>query len=128
MVGRKLLAAVILAALLATNAANAQTVTPQQGEPAASSPLFSFVGNYQVAPDHLLGIDFYAEGGPGSLVYSDYRSGVIRRLAQSGDVFEAGTGFGFTEPAEFKVSFVRDDSGLPTSLVVEGIGKKPARC
>jgi len=84
MVGRKLLATVILAALPATNAANAQTVTPPQGEPAASSLLSSFVGNYEVAPDHVLGIDLYAEGGPVSLVYSDYRSGVIRRLAQSG--------------------------------------------
>jgi pimeloyl-ACP methyl ester carboxylesterase len=125
MVGRKLLATVILAALPATNAANAQTVTPPQGEPAASSLLSSFVGNYEVAPDHVLGIDLYAEGGPVSLVYSDYRSGVIRRLAQSGDVFEAGTGFGFTEPPEFKIRFVRDDGGLPTSLVVEGTEKTP---
>lgn len=108
-------------------------VTPVQSQPVpqaqAEQPpaLAKFAGNYQIAPDHIVGIDLYAEGGPFSLVYSDYRTGVIRRLSESGDTFEAGPGFAVATPVEFTIRFEQDRDGIPTALVIEQAGKAPIR-
>src|SRR4030095_5973513 len=78
--------AVALAGLIVVAPVHSQPL-PQHIEP--PSALSKLVGNYQIAPDHIVGIDLYAEGGPFSLVYSDYRTGVIRRLSQSDDAVQA---------------------------------------
>src|SRR6185503_12100366 len=101
----------MLVLLGAAAPASAQSSTPPQPESSVSPPLSAFVGNYQISRGHIVGIDLYAEGGPFSLVYSDYRSGVIRRLTQTGDVFEAGPGFATAKPTDFTVRFVRDGGG-----------------
>src|SRR4029450_2425563 len=98
---------------------------PQQVE--GPSALAKLVGNYQIAPDHIVGIDLYAEGGPFSLVYSDYRTGVIRRLSQSDDAFEAGHGFALATPVEFTIRFEQDHDGIPSALVIEEAAKTPIR-
>jgi pimeloyl-ACP methyl ester carboxylesterase len=117
-------AVVSMIVVLGAATASAQSPTASQAESSTSSPLSTFVGNYEVSSGHVVGIDLYAEGGPPSLVYSDYRSGVVRRLAQAGDVFEAGPGFATATPTDFKVRFVRGRGELPTALIVEAIGKR----
>jgi len=125
MFGRWTRTLVSMLVLLGTAAAaSAQSSTTPQTESSAPPPLSMFAGNYEISPGHVVGIDLYAEGGPFSLVYSDYRSGAIRRLTQTGDVFEAGPGFATAKPTDFTVRFVRDGGGLPTALVVEAVRKR----
>lgn len=115
---------VALAGLIVAAPVHSQPLPQQLEHPSSLSKL---AGNYQIAPDHIVGVDLYAEGGPFSLVYSDYKTGVIRRLSQSGDAFEAGPGFGVPTPVEFTIRFERDRDGLPTVLVIEQTGKAPIR-
>ena len=98
---------------------------PQQ--PEHQSSLSTLAGNYEIARDHIVGVDLHAEGGPFRLVYSDYRTGVIRRLSQSGDAFEAGPGFAVATPVEFTVRFDQQHDGIPAGLVLEQAGKMPIR-
>jgi len=102
--------------------AEAQIPAPQ-----AESPLSAFVGNYDVAPGHILGIDLYSEGSEPALVYSDYQSGVIRRLTASPGGFSAGPGFGVATPTMFTVQFDSDGTDVAPALVVESVGKPALR-
>src|SRR4029450_2351546 len=108
--------AVALTGLIAVAPVHSQPLPQQVEGPSALSKL---VGNYRIAPDHIVGIDLYLEGGPFSLVYSDYRTGGIRRLSQSNDAFEAGHGFAVATPVEFTIKFEQDRGGISSALVIE---------
>ena len=116
--------AVALTGLIAVAPVHSQPLPQQVEGPSALSKL---VGNYRIAPDHIVGIDLYLEGGPFSLVYSDYRTGVIRRLSQSNDAFEAGHGFAVATPVEFTIRFEQDRDGISSALVIEQAAKTPIR-
>jgi pimeloyl-ACP methyl ester carboxylesterase len=92
----------------------------------AQSQLSSYVGNYQVGPGHIIGIDLFGERGEPGLLYSDYLTGAIRSLSPKGDGFVAGRGFAFTEPVDLTVRFANDGTGIST-LLVGPTGKPPFR-
>ena len=79
----------------------------------------AFVGDYRVAQDHMLGIDLYVteDTGEKTLLFSDYQSGVVRRLFPISDTeFVMGPGFEVHEPAELKVRFIKGAKGTVTGI------------
>src|SRR5262245_6582952 len=90
---------------------------------APAPSLVALTGNYQVAAGHILGIDLFDGAGEPTLLFSDYRSGVVRPLAPSTDGFQAGATTGSATPVAFKVRFEAGSDGIPVSLTVEAGGK-----
>jgi pimeloyl-ACP methyl ester carboxylesterase len=78
-----------------------------------NSFLDSFVGGYALSSDHWLGIDrFITDSGEITLLFSDYSSGVVRRLfAVSDTEFVMGAGFNSASPVELTVRFHKDAKG-----------------
>lgn len=87
---------------------------------AVSAPIY---GNYRVGVDQLIGIDrFVMDNGQDAMLYSDYQSGVVRRLFKVSDnEFEMGPGFAVQSPVELKVRVERDVRGG-----VKGLRLQPA--
>jgi uncharacterized protein len=79
------------------------------------------VGNYRVSDGHLLGVDqFITDNGDTTLLFSDYSSGVVRRLFPlKGGEFVMGPGFNVAAPAELTVRFVRDAQGAITGVSLQ---------
>ena len=90
---------------------------------APATSMVALTGNYQVAPGHILGIDLF----DGGLLFSDYKSGVIRRLAASPGCFQAGPSFGTATPVEFVVRFESGTDAVPIALTIETAGKPPMK-
>lgn len=93
--------------------------------------LDAYRGLYRVSPQQIIGIDsFIADDGTPTLLYSDYRSGVVRRMHRMQDaVFVVGPGFNVASPAEITVAF-REQNGAITSVTLEsadGTGATAAR-
>jgi pimeloyl-ACP methyl ester carboxylesterase len=85
----------------------------------------TYCGTYRVDSDHDLGIDrFVLEGsGESVLLYSDYQSGVVRRLFPvSQDAFVVGPGFDTASPAELSVRVLRDERGEVAGVAVTPVG------
>jgi uncharacterized protein len=84
----------------------------------------AYYGNYRIARDHLLGIDrFITDAGENTLLISDYRSGVVRRLFPvSATQFVMGPGFAVQSPAELAVRFVKDRQGNVTGISLQRTG------
>ncbi len=81
-------------------------------------------GNYQIADHHIIGIDrFVLDDGKTALLFSDYQSGVVRRLfpASSG-AFTMGPGFAVPAPAELTVHFVKNADGSVTGVMLLSSG------
>lgn len=83
-----------------------------------------YYGNYRVAPDHFIGLSRYiTDDGAEVVLYSDYKSGVVRRLfAVSDTEFTMGPGFQTPSPVELRARFVRDASGAVTGVSLEPAG------
>jgi pimeloyl-ACP methyl ester carboxylesterase len=88
--------------------------------PALSASIY---GNYRIGNDQMIGIDrFVTDDGQDAVLYSEYRSGVVRRLFKVADnEFEMGPGFNTQTPAELKIQVERDAKGGVT-----GVQLKPA--
>ena len=96
-----------------------------QGGPAANARIYdAYAGNYRVTPDHMLGIDrFITDLGDTTLLFSDYQSGVVRRLFQVSDTdFVMGPAFGEQSPAELRVRFGKDAQGNVTGIALRPTG------
>ena len=89
------------------------------------SPLSaSIFGNYRVDKDQMIGIDrFVTDGGQEAVLYSEYHSGVVRRLFKVADnEFEMGPGFNTQTPAELKLQVERDAKGAITGIHLQPAG------
>ncbi|MGB0048038.1 MAG: alpha/beta fold hydrolase, partial [Terriglobales bacterium] len=110
---RDLIIIVGAASLLVVGAAAAD-------EPSAKAKVYDgYYGIYRIAQDHMLGIDLYVteDTGEKTLLFSDYQSGVVRRLFPISDTeFVMGPGFEVHEPAELKVRFIKGAKGTVTGI------------
>jgi dienelactone hydrolase len=82
----------------------------------------ALAGNYQLGNGSALGINLFPtdDGKPG-LLYTNYQSGVVRRLfPMGGDVYGAGPGFALPSPVELTIRFIKDERGA-----IQGIGLQP---
>src|SRR5262249_20241669 len=70
-------------------------------------------GNYQLPNGRRVGIDlFRGDDGTLSLLYADYRSGIVRRLfSMDSDRFAMGPGFPVPSPPQRSVRAVRENGG-----------------
>lgn len=80
----------------------------------------SYRGDYRVSADHVIGIDtFVGDDGKKVLLFSDYKSGLVRQLFRmSDDEYEVGSGFALKSPIELKVRFVRGSQEGPVSKLI----------
>src|SRR5688500_17196795 len=87
----------------------------------------SYFGNYRIDEDHLVGIDrFINDAGENALLFSDYESGVVRRLFPVTETdFAMGPASAVREPVELLVRFQRDARGAATGLSLHPTGGKP---
>ncbi|HEU4603131.1 MAG TPA: alpha/beta fold hydrolase [Steroidobacteraceae bacterium] len=92
------IAAAVLSSL--TSVAGGQSSEPSSDE---------YCGNYRLDNDHQIGIDrFIMDGGERVLLFSDYESGVVRRMFSDGaSQFVVGPGFNQGGPAELQLDVVR---------------------
>ena len=79
-----------------------------------------YPGDYRVSAGHVIGIDsFVGDDGKKVLLFSDYKSGLVRRLFRVSDTeYEVGPGFSVRSPAELTVRFVGSQDGDISKLVV----------
>lgn len=81
-----------------------------------------YPGNYRISPGHVIGIDsFVGDDGKRVLLFSDYKSGLVRRLFSVSDTkFEIGPGFAVPSPVELQVRFVLGgQDGRVSKLIVQ---------
>jgi pimeloyl-ACP methyl ester carboxylesterase len=79
-----------------------------------------YYGNYRAARDHWLGIDrFVDDSGETVMLFSDYQSGVVRRLYPSATKFVMGPGFDVKSPTELTVEFRKNGQGEVTGVSLE---------
>ena len=78
----------------------------------------SYYGNYRITANHLLGIDrFITDDGRIAMLFSDYSTGIVRRLfADTNDRFVMGPGFNTATPAELTLTFIKDSRGRVTGV------------
>lgn len=84
----------------------------------ANNPADLYPGIYQVSSDHVIGIDkFVSDDGTQALLFSDYQTGLVRRLfpASAGE-FAVGPGFAVASPVKLKVRFAQDKNGDISAL------------
>jgi pimeloyl-ACP methyl ester carboxylesterase len=88
------------------------------GVPAQGTNDAGYYGNYRVTPQHLLGIDkFITDSGESTLLFSDYQSGIVRRLFPVSETeFVMGPGFDVRTPVELDVRFIKDELGTVTAI------------
>jgi uncharacterized protein len=95
---------------------------PARGQESQQTNTYDrYCGNYRVTQDHILGIDrFVTDSGESSLLFSDYLSGVVRRLfAISETEFSMGPGFDVQVPVELKVRFMKNGQGIVTGIILQ---------
>lgn len=106
---------VAFVAVLALPATAAMASVNPQSRPGLYA---QYYGNYVITPGHLIGIDrFVAPSGKNVVLYSDYRSGIVRRLfpVATGE-FAMGPGFDVASPAKLKLRFVREANGKVSGI------------
>jgi uncharacterized protein len=108
--------AAIACALWVANGATSFAAGTQQAGPSEDSSYDLLVGNYRLPGGGLIGVDqFTGDDGKPSLLYSDYRSGVVRKLFSSDVGFAIGPGFAVPSPVELVIRFIRNDRNQITS-------------
>ena len=106
----------IVCALWVANGTTSFAVGSTQAGPSENSSYELLVGNYRLPNGGLIGIDqFTGDDGKPSLLYSDYRSGVVQRLFPSDVGFAIGPGFALPSPVELAIRFIRNDLNQITS-------------
>ena len=80
----------------------------------------AYRGLYRVAPDHIVGIDaFVNDDGAPTMLFSDYRSGIVRRLFPGRDgEFVMGSSFNEPTPVELTVTFLGNKGDAVTDIVL----------
>jgi pimeloyl-ACP methyl ester carboxylesterase len=84
----------------------------------------AYRGLYRAGPDHIVGIDaFINDDGTPTMLFSDYQSGIVRRLFPGSDgEFVMGPNFNQPAPVELTVTFPRNESDAVASIVLHPIG------
>lgn len=84
----------------------------------------TYRGIYQVNEQHLVGIDrFIMDNGEDAILFSDYASGVVRRLFPVSETeFVMGPEFNTAEPAELRVRISKDEHGKVSGLTLRPTG------
>jgi len=80
----------------------------------------SYFGLYRISDDHLIGIDrFIMDSGESAALFSDYTTGVVRRLFPVSDTELAiGPTFDAAEPAVLRIRFSTDSHGAVTQIAL----------
>lgn len=115
----------LLALALLTFGAFAPTCVPSA--PAEAADMFSaYRGLYQITPDHAVGIAaFIDDSGKPVMLFSDYRSGVVRRIFPvADDEFVMGPNFDGGLPSKLNVRFVKNERGLVSGIALQRPGMK----
>jgi hypothetical protein len=117
--------------ILAQNVLNVGAVRVAEDSVAASlrTDAEKYRGDYRVSADHVIGIDsFVGDDGKKVLLFSDYKSGLVRRLFRVSDAeYEVGPGFAIRSPVELSVRFVLDSKDRDVSrLLIKGAGRGDA--
>jgi pimeloyl-ACP methyl ester carboxylesterase len=106
------------------NALQVSAVRTVAGSTAASigTSAESYPGDYRISADHVIGIDsFVGDDGEKVLLFSDYKSGLVRRLFRVSDTaYEVGPGFAVRSPVELRVRFVSGSQEGGISKLVVG--------
>jgi pimeloyl-ACP methyl ester carboxylesterase len=114
---RRSILAASVCALWVANGTTSFAVGSTQAGPSENSSYELLVGNYRLPNGSLIGIDqFTGDDGKPSLLYSDYRSGVVRRLFPRDVGFAIGPGFALPSPVELAIRFIRNDLNQITSV------------
>ena len=115
----------ILVVFLAVGTAQAQS-TSATGATQQTPAYGELAGNYRLPNKNVLGIDqFLGDDGKPTLLYSDYRSGIVRLLFPMADGrFGMGPGFAVASPVELTIRFIRDDRGAVTAIAVQQPGQR----
>jgi dienelactone hydrolase len=107
---------------LAGNVLNVGAVRIAEGGIAASPAPSTekYRGNYRISADHVIGIDsFVGDDGKDVLLFSDYKSGLVRQLFRVTDSeYEVGPGFAVRSPVELNVRFVLDSQDRDVSRIL----------
>jgi pimeloyl-ACP methyl ester carboxylesterase len=113
--------ALVLGSDLGRAAAQDATATPVAE---AMSALQPYAGVYRLDGDHRLGVDrFISDSGEATLLYSDYRTGLVRPLHRvSPAEFAMGPSFAVRSPVELTVQFRTDERGNIDGLAVRPEG------
>ena len=87
----------------------------------ATPSLEDYPGDYRIAPGHVVGIDrFTMDDGVSALLFSDYHTGVVRRLYPAPDAeFTMGPGFAVASPVELTVRFLKNAQGQATAIALQ---------
>ena len=96
----------------------------QAGPPAELPPADrALVGNYVISPGHAVSIDrFVLDSGENALLFSDYGTGVVRRLFPASRTdWEMGPGFATRTPVELRIHLERDAQGNPADLTLRPV-------
>jgi pimeloyl-ACP methyl ester carboxylesterase len=81
-----------------------------------------YYGIYSVSKDHTVGVDRFVleDTGESVLLFSDYESGIVRRLFPVSDTeFAMGPGFNVKTPVELRVKFITNQQGAVTGLSLQ---------
>ena len=78
----------------------------------------SLYGNYSITATHQLGIDrFITDDGSIAMLFSDYSTGIVRRLfPDTKGGFVMGPGFNTPTPAELTLTFIKNKQGAVTGV------------
>lgn len=105
---------VVLAALAG------QPNTLQAQAAATQEQYLTLAGNYRLPDGDIVGITLFPDGATPALLYSNYGTGVLRRLFPVEDgAFGAGPGFAIPSPIELMVRFTRDRSTAVTGALLQ---------
>lgn len=80
-----------------------------------------YCGNYRLTQDHILGINrFVTDSGESTLLFSDYQSGIVRRLFETSETeFSMGPGFDVRVPVELRVRFMTNGQDIVTGIFLQ---------
>jgi uncharacterized protein len=83
-----------------------------------------YCGNYRVSEDHVVGIDrFILDSGETTLLISDFKSGVVRRLFPVSQTdFVMGPGFDTSSPAKLNIRFIKNEKEDFAAISIQPTG------
>ena len=122
---RRSILATIVCALWVANGTSSFAAGSAQAAPSEDHSYDLLVGNYRLPNGGLIGVDqFTGDDGKPSLLYSDYRSGIVRRLFSTDLGFAIGPGFALPSPVELAIRFIRNDLNQITSVGLRRPGER----
>jgi pimeloyl-ACP methyl ester carboxylesterase len=117
-------AAAALMMILGAHAGAQSGGSTQRPVAEALAALRPYSGVYRVGGDRRLGIDrFIADNGDGTLLFSDYETGLVRPLFRiSPTEFAMGPSFAVRSPVELVIEFEMDGQGAAQGLTMRPTG------